>query len=520
MHEIILRNGRIIDGTGNPWYKGDIAVKEGRISSIGKINFVAERNIDVNGLVVCPGFIDTHSHSDLIIISEPDARQKIMQGITTEIIGQDGLGEAPIRDDVLNEWRRYLSGLNGDPEISWDWRSFGEYLNRIERASPATNVVALVGHGNLRLLTMGMENRKPTLSELGDMKELLTQSLSEGGHGLSTGLIYPPCEYAATEEIIDLCKVVAMHDGIFVVHMRNEGDRLLESINEVMRIGNGAKIRVHISHFKASGEENWGKSQEALNLLDFNREKGIDASFDQYPYTAGSTFLSSLLPTWAHEGGTTNMLSRLKDKDIRSKIKKEIKSEGTGERCPPWNKILITSVKTGKNEELEGKTMEEISNLWNKDPIEVLLDLILVEDNAVTMVTFTQSEKDVRRIMKHQLQTVCTDGIVLGKPHPRAYGSFPRVLGRYVREGVQRLEETIRKMTSWPAGRFRLNDMGILRPGFRADITVFDHQKIKDMATYENPKSYPKGIKYVIVNGKMAMEKGKNTGRRSGRVIR
>jgi len=256
MFDLVIENGRIIDGTGNPWYVGDVSVSNGRIVSLVNAEAESKRVIDANGLVVAPGFIDSHSHSDLMIIAEPEARQKTMQGVTTEVVGQDGLGEAPIRDDLVDEWRRYLSGLNGDPDIDWDWRSFGEYLDNIEAAGPATNVVALVGHGNLRLLAMGMEDRRPSKAELEEMKGLLSRSLDEGAFGLSTGLIYPPCVYADAAELTELCRVVSSVGGVFVVHMRNEGDRLLGSIEEVKEVGRDSRAPVHISHFKASGERN------------------------------------------------------------------------------------------------------------------------------------------------------------------------------------------------------------------------------------------------------------------------
>ena len=301
--DLWIRNAKIIDGSGNPWYKADIGVAGERITKIGRIDD-GRRIIDAKGLAVAPGFIDTHSHSDLMLIAKPEAKQKTMQGVTTEVVGQDGLGEAPVSDDTLEDWRRYLSGLNGDPEIDWSWRSFGEYLDALDEAGTSLNVAALVGHGNLRLLAMGMENRAPTGSELAKMKAILSDSLKAGGFGLSTGLIYPPCVYAETAELTDLCRVTADHGGIFVVHMRNEGDRLLESIDEVASVGKGSGVHVHVSHFKASGEKNWGKVGEALAKIDAYRSEGIEFTVDQYPYIAGSTFLSSLLPVSAHEGGT------------------------------------------------------------------------------------------------------------------------------------------------------------------------------------------------------------------------
>ena len=519
MQDLVIKNGIVIDGTGNPWYRGSVTISDGKIVSIGREAPDSERVIDAGGQVVAPGFIDTHSHSDLMIISEPEARQKIMQGVTTETIGQDGLGEAPIRDDLVDDWRKYLSGLNGDPDIEWDWRSFGEYLDKIEGAGPATNILALVGHGNLRLLSMGMENREPSEEELEEMRDLLAKSMDEGAFGMSTGLIYPPCVYADTKELIELCKVVSGKGGLFVTHMRNEADMLLQSIEEVKTVGLESGVPVHVSHFKTSGERNWGEAEEALRAIEAGRAEGVDMTVDQYPYTAGSTFLSSLLPTWIHDGGVETMLTRLKIGEVREKVVDDMMNTGRG-RSWGWGNILVTSVKTEKNKLHEGKTLEEIAAVRGQDLFEALFDLILQEENAATMVSFSMSEDDVRTIMRSPLQMVCTDGIVLGKPHPRVYGSFPRVLGRYVREGVIRLEEAIRKMTALPAQRFGLHDRGLLKPGMCADITIFDPKEIADTATYEDPIQFPRGIRYVIVNGNVTVVAGEHTGMRSGRVLR
>jgi N-acyl-D-amino-acid deacylase len=519
MDDLMIKGGRIVDGTGNPWFRADVSVADGLIVEVGSLNTEAKRIIETDGLVVTPGFIDTHSHSDLMLIAEPEARQKIMQGVTTEMIGQDGLGEAPIKDDLVEDWRRYLSGLNGDPDIEWGWRGFGEYLDAIEKARPATNVVALVGHGNVRLLAMGMENRQPTTQELKEMKGILSGSMLEGAFGMSTGLIYPPCVYADTEELTELCKVVSVHGGIFVVHMRNEGDRLFESIEEVATVGSESSVPVHVSHFKASGERNWGKVVEALEMLEKARGEGIDMTVDQYPYVAGSTFLSSLLPVWMHEGGTQRMLDRLKDEEIRRKIAEEMEEGGRGKNWG-WGNILVTSVKTEGNRRFEGKNLEEIAEERGQGPLKALFNLIMEEENAATMVSFGMSEDDVCTVMRSPLQMVCTDGIALGKPHPRAYGTFPRVLGRYVRGGVLRLEEAVRKTTSLPAQRLGLRNRGLIRPGMHADITIFDPDKIIDTATYKDPIQFPKGIEYVIVNGEITVDKGEYTGSRKGEVLR
>jgi len=520
MYDLIIKGGRIVDGSGNPWYPGDIAITNGTIYAVGKVEKEARETLDASGLVVSPGFIDAHSHGDLVLISEPEARIKIMQGITTEIVGQDGLGEAPLTDDTVDMWRRYLSGLNGNPDLGWEWRSFGDYLKRLEAARPSVNVASLVGHGNIRLAIMGMEDRKPTNRELSKMKRLLDKSLSEGGIGFSTGLIYPPCVYADAKELTELCKVAAAHRGVFVVHMRNEGDRLLDSIDEVVSVGCDSGVSVHISHFKSNGRPNWGRSPQALDRVEEARRNGVDVTFDQYPYIAGSTFLGSLLPPWAHAGGLDNLLTRLRDGETRKKLTSILNHEGDEGSLNEWDRILITNVRTSRNKRFEGRYISEIAKEIEKKPAETVLDIVLEEENSATMATFTMDENDVRTIMRSPFGMVCTDGIVLGKPHPRAYGSFPRVVGRYVREGVLRLEEAIRKMTSFTAQTHDLMDRGVLRPGLVADITVFDPEKIEDTATFENPIQYPQGIEYVVVNGEVTVERGKHTGCRAGKVLR
>ncbi len=515
--DLLIRGGKILDGSGNPWFKADLAIEGGRIAALGRIKAIPEAVIDADGLAVAPGFIDVHSHSDLMLIAEPEAKPKIMQGITTEIVGQDGLGEAPIRSDLEEDWRRYLSGLNGDPEISWDWESFSEYLTRLEEARPATNVASLVGHGNLRLLTMGMEDRRPTDEELREMRGLLEEALKEGALGLSTGLIYPPCSYSDLEELTSLCQLLHEHGGIFVVHMRDEGDRLVEALHEVVTIGRRSRAPLNISHLKSSGKRNWGRMEEVLQRIEAAREEGIDITFDQYPYTAGSTFLSSLLPGWAHEGGPSEMLERIRDEASRKRILEEMARP----RGVEWDGILISSVKTQGNRPLEGKRLIEAASERGISPQELALKLIEEEENAVGMILFSMSESDVETAIKSPLGMICTDGLVLGRPHPRAYGSFPRVLGRYVRErGILRLEEAVRKMTSLPAQRFGLMDRGLLRPGMAADITIFDPKSIIDNGTFEDPRRFPEGIRYVIVNGSLAVEDGAYTEARDGRVLR
>lgn len=521
MLDLLLKNGNIIDGSGNPSYIGDIEIKEEWIKEIGTSNQEAREVLDIDGLSVSPGFIDTHSHSDLFLIHEPDSLPKIMQGITTEIVGQDGLGEAPISQKQKDEWRKYLSGLNGDPPIEWSWEHFSEYLDVLRESQPSVNIASLVGHGNLRLLAIGMENRKPSYLELRNMKQLLRESLESGAIGMSTGLIYAPCVYSDTNELIELCRVVAEYSGVFVVHMRDEGDQLLESIEEVLTIAKKSGVHTHISHFKAGGEKNWGKSKQALEKLEKSKANGIQVSYDQYPYTAGSTFLSSLLPSWVHEGGVDKLIERLEKPKIRNKISKEYQTLEESGRATSWDRVLVTYVESAKNQKIEGKDLYEISNIRGQLPIETLMDIILEEKNMASMASFTMSEDDVIKIMKHPLGMVCTDGLLLGKPHPRAYGAFPRVLGKYVREQkVLRIEEMVRRITSYPSRVFNLGRRGFVLKDYIADLVVFDEVIIEDTSTYEAPRQFPKGIVHVIVSGKLTVRDGDYTGIKNGRIIK
>ncbi|MFC1803819.1 amidohydrolase family protein [Thermoproteota archaeon] len=518
MQDILVKGGSIIDGSGNSAYKGDLVIKNGLITIIEDLEKEADLIIDATGLIVAPGFIDTHSHSDLYLIHAPEVLPKVMQGITTEIIGQDGLSEAPIREDVKQEWRKYLSGLNGDPPIEWTWNTFSEYLSSIEEARPSVNVASLVGHGNLRLLAIGMGNRDPSSRELSLMKELLSESLKQGAFGLSTGLIYAPCVYSKAFELLELCKETTKHEGIFVVHMRNEGDALLKSIDEVLGIGKDSGIHVHISHFKVGGKANWGKSRSSLGELDKATAQGLKVSFDQYPYTAGSTFLSSLLPAWVHEGGVDKLLERLRDNSTRSKVVLDLSTK-VQSRATGWDTVLVTYVASKRNKILEGLSLFEIAEKRGQTEIDALIDIVLEEENQASMASFTMNEEDVERIIAHPLGMICTDGLLLGKPHPRVYGAFPRILGHYVRKSVLRLEEAVRKMTGYPAQVFKLEKRGLIKSGYYADITIFNPNTVQDTATYKEPRKYPEGIHHVIVNGKLTVHDNQFTGERAGKVL-
>ncbi len=477
-------------------------------------------------MILCPGFIDIHSHSDLTWLAHPRCEAKIMQGVTTEVLGQDGLAAAPVKKNHIPLLRRLVTGLLGDPGLEWDWVSIADYLSRFSRVRVSVNIASLVPHGNLRLWAMGMRKRKPTPRELDEMKNLLSLSMNEGACGLSTGLIYAPCSYSTRNELMELCTVVSKQGGYFAIHMRDEADQVLESMHEVIRIGEKTQVPVHINHLKAAGKSNWGKVPHILHLAEQARAKGVELTFEQYPYTAGSTALWALLPPWALEGGFEKTLARLKDPALRERMKKEVR-EGTAEWSSPvkeagWDNTIISSLTSKKNRHFLGKSVSSIAASLKKTPEDVLFDLLNEERGAVSIILFIMSEENVRTIMAHPLQMFCTDGLLPpGKPHPRAYGTYPRVLGRYVRKSHDlSIEEAIRKMTSYPAQRLRLADRGIIRVGAWADLVIFDPTTIIDTATYAKPARYPQGIRYVIVNGQVTVEKSHHTGRRSGQVLR
>lgn len=527
MYDILIQNGLIIDGSTKPRFKADIGLRDGIIQRIGNLAGVkANQTFNVEGLIVCPGFIDVHSHSDLMLLVEPEAEQKIMQGITTEILGQDGLSVAPLPVSILESWKKRLAGLLGVPAIEWDWTSVEDYFQRLERRGTATNVAYLVPHGAVRACVMKFEDRSATTKELAQMQDLVVQSMQAGAIGLSTGLIYPPCTYArGAKELITLCKLVAAFRGVFVIHMRNESDYIMEALNETIEVGKEAGVAVHISHLKVAGRRNWDKIDQVLNQIDEARSQGIDITYDQYPYIAGSTMLAAVLPPWVMVGGTEEALKRLKDPKEREKIKRDIDQGipgwenivGRGD----WNDILVTFAPSVKNRQFMGKRIPEIANHVGKDPADIAFDLLIEEDLAVSMVTFWGSEALVYTAMRHPQGMFGTDGLLGGRPHPRVYGTYPRILGKCVREDqIIALEEAVRKMTSFPAQRFGFRDRGLIKEGMAGDITIFDPDHVLDKATFGEPIQFPEGIEHVIVNGVVVKEGKHHTGSLPGKVLR
>lgn len=527
MYDLVIRNGKIVDGSGSPWYYSDIGIAGDRIAHIGKINgSEARKTIDAQGLTVAPGFIDMHCHSDLFIMETPYLAAKIRQGITTDLLGQDGISAAPLSQAFLQHWQGNLSGLDGTPRIEWDWSDVDSYLTKIGKAGPSYNMAYLVPHGNLRMMVVGLDDREATDEEIAQMQQLLRQGLDQGGCGLSSGLIYLPCMYANYKEIEKLCEVAAEYGVPFIVHQRSEGDEILESMDELIDIARTTGVHLHFSHFKVCGKLNWPKTAAVLEKLDAARAEGLEVTFDQYPYTAGSTMLSAILPGWAHEGGTPKLLERLAHPEQKARMASEMRTGVKGwDSIYAWagpEGIFVTSTGSEGNRGLVGKSLKEIAELKGvDDPIEAAFALILEERNAVGMIDFVMDEPSISAIMSHPAGTICTDGLLGGEPHPRAYGSFPKVLGHYTRdEKLFSLEESIRRMTSQPARIIGFGDRGLIRQGMKADLVLFKERTVKDTATYEKPRSYPEGIQYVIVNGRTVLENGIEHHVPAGEVLR
>jgi N-acyl-D-amino-acid deacylase len=523
MYDLLILNGKIISGTGNPWFYGDLAVVKDKIVKVGHLSKAEAVNaINAQGCFVAPGFIDGHSHSDLFIFVDPKAEQKTLQGITTENVGLDGLSVAPIDEKNVAGWRRHLSGLAGDPPIRWNWKSFGDYLDAIDALPISDNITSYVGLGTVRLKVMGMTDRLATQAEIEQMKQIAAQAMQEGARGISSGLIYPPSQYQTLDEVAAIARVVQAYDGIYDVHIRNESDHVIEAINEVIEIGRQSEIPILITHFKVSGMRNWGLSEKTLQMVDDARREGVEVTIAQYPYTAGSTMLHAVIPPGYHAGGPDKLIRALRED--KERLKKDMR-EADGENISNligWENIIISSVVSETNKHCEGKSISEIALLRGlNDPADAAIDLLVEEDLAVGMIVFSMDEKDVVRIMRHPSVSFITDGLLGGKPHPRVYGSFPRILGRYVRDqGILSLEEAVRKMTSLPAEKLRLKTKGRIAENYDADITIFDFNTIIDKATYENPRQFSPGIEWVIVNGKVVVEKGRHTQAAPGKTVR
>lgn len=525
--KILIKNGLIVDGLLNKPFKSELLVEDDKIVKIAeKINDKADEVIDAKGRVVCPGFVDTHSHSDLMMLVNPYNEIKIRQGITTEVLGQDGISMAPLPKEFISPWRKNIAGLDGESdEINWEYETTDNYLKMMEHNGISINESYLVPHGNVRMEAMGLVDAPATKEEIQKMCDITEREMKAGAYGLSSGLIYIPCAYSRTEELIEMCKVVAKYDGVFVVHQRSEADTIVDSMKEILRIGRESGVKIHFSHFKVCGKQNWQYIEAMEELLEEGKKEGITISYDQYPYAAGSTMLGVILPPWAHDGGTDNLMKRLDDEECRRKMKEDMANG-----IPGWDnfvqfagidQIFVTSVRTKANEDLIGKSLEEIGKLRGKDPLDATFDLLRDEENAVGMVDFYGLEEHVIKFLKRPEQNVCTDGLLAGKPHPRAYGSFPRILGRYVRElKVLTLEEAIHKMSKKATDAMAIKNRGSLEVGNFADIVIFNQDTVIDKGTFVDSTQFPVGIDYVMVNGKLVLEEGECRKILPGKVLR
>ena len=528
--DVVIRNGHIIDGTGSPWYSGDIGIRSGHIAAIGNLSAAsAKRTIDANGLTVAPGFIDMLGQSELTILVDPRLPSKIFQGITTEITGE-GTSVAPQTDATIAEDRLEYEHYNIKP----DWKTFAEYFARLEKQGMGINLASYVGATQVRRVAIGNADRAATSAELEQMKSLVRQAMQEGARGVSTSLEYAPAPYASTEELIALAAESAKLGGIYSTHMRNEGDGIMTALEETTRIAREAHTPVEIWHIKVAGVRNWGHMPEVVKFVDDARASGLDIEADTYAYTAWNNSLSAFIPPWAHDGGDQKLMERLKDPTTRARIRKDMMTPSTSwdnewQEIPGPEAILVASVLNPDLRPMQGKRISEIAKSWNKDPIDTICDL-LVQDHAATDVSvFGMQESDVELALRQPWVSIDNDSSgtspegILGQehPHPRAYGTFPRVLGKFVREQhLLSLPEAIRKISALPAERVRLTDRGVLKQGMWADIVVFDPATIHDVATYENPKQLSVGMQYVLVNGVPIIAEGKMTGALPGRVLR
>ena len=530
--DVLLINGRIVDGSGAPWFRGDVGILGDRIAAIGALKDAsAGTTIDAADLVVAPGFIDLLGQSEFNVLVDGRAASKLLQGVTTEITGE-GSSIAPVNDRLIGEATPSATHFG----IVIDWRTLGDYLRRLDlRSRPAINVGTFVGAGGIRNYVVGKDDRPATPAELERMKQLVAEAMQDGALGLSTSLQYVPDRFASTDEIVELAKVAARYGGVYFTHQRSESARIFESLDEVFAIAERAAIPAEIWHLKTAYKANFGKMPDVLKRIEAARARGLDVTADQYPYTRASNGLDSCLPLWAREGGLEKTLGRLKDPATRERIKKDMDDANATTWENQWyganggDGVMLSSVLNNDLRKYEGMTLTQIGKAMGKDPRDAVIDLVIADRGESSVITAIMSEDDVRTALKHPLVGVGTDSAAKAedgrlsesKSHPRAWGSFPRILGRYVREErLLTLEEAIRKMTSKAAARVHLSDRGLLRPGMAADVTIFDPATIRDVSTFEDPKHYSVGVKHVLVNGRRVVADGVITSERPGRPLR
>jgi N-acyl-D-amino-acid deacylase len=524
MFDILIKNGTIIDGTGNKREKADIGILKDRIVEIGNLSESQSQNtIDANGLTVSPGFIDMHSHGDMNLAFLPTADSKIHQGITLEVVGNCGMSMAPLSKDMVSNFNSEYRTAGGEHEVTWD--SFGGYIKNLQEQGISLNIAPLVGHGTIREKVMGMSDALPDQNQLAAMEFEVDRAMDEGAFGLSTGLIYTPNTYSKTDEIISLAKRAAKKGGIYASHVRDEGKYLIESIEEAFLIGRSAELPVEISHLKAAGPYNWHKMAIALEMINDARIKGMDVASDMYPYPKSNTNLNTAIPAWVHVGGTDKMISRLKDPAMRAQIHKEV-GDPVDSNEVGWDGVMICSCPLLPA--LEGRMVQDIADEWKRDPLDTTMDILIESNNNAEVIKSTMKEENVTMGLSTPFIMIGSDGgelsiegfFAAGKPHPRNYGTFPRVLAKYARqEKLFTLEEAVRKMTGLSAERLKLHQRGLLKQGYFADITIFDADHVLDKSTFIKPQQYPEGIQWVIVNGKIVIADSIHTGSRPGKII-
>jgi N-acyl-D-amino-acid deacylase len=525
-YDVIIYGGTVIDGTGQPGEEMDIALKGEQIFSLGKNldKAKAKEVIEAKGLVISPGFIDAHDHTDIGLLANPKAESQIRQGVTTVVSGNCGSSPSPIPDPALEEMKHYTKTEYG---IDLNWQDLTGFFNRLMEKGTAINYSTLVGHGNIRGTVVGLDDTQPTENHIIEMKRLVEENMKAGALGLSTGLEYAPGCYAKTPELIELCKIVAQHQGIHSTHMRHEGEFLLEALDECIKVSRETGVGLQISHLKVANQINWSKIDEALLKIEAAKKEGIKILADRYPYIAGSTGLSYYFPPWARQGTTKDFIERLKNPKLDVKIHTYVKERE--KKLGSWDKVVISSIFTEKNKKYEGKNIIECAKEAGKEPYQFMKELLIEEEGRVSMIAFFAKEENLRRILSHKLVVIGADGAAVapygplgkGKPHPRHYGTFPRVLGKYVRqEKILTLPQAIQKMSSTTALKFGLKNRGQIKEGFFADLAIFDAEKIIDKATWQNPHQYPEGVEYVLVNGQVVIHKGEHTGKLPGKILK
>lgn len=512
----LIRNARIIDGAGTPWFRGDVAVDDGKIAAMGTLHGIeAATTIDAEDKYVTPGFIDAHTHSDFVLLESPSALAKLRQGVTTQLIGECGYSAAPVTDESIEPYNQYVGFLRAGVEPKWTWRSFKEWLDHLAGLPLGTNVRSYVGHATIWMTTLGFTYREPSPEEMNKLIAVLERCIDEGACGMTSGLIYSPGMHCPPMEMSSIARGLIPRRGVYESHMRNESSSMVECVKETIAVGESNGIPIQIAHHKAGGPKNWGALKQSLKLIEEARERGVDVTFNQYPYDSASTTLRAILPGWVQQGGVEALCERLQSKEVRERLAKEV----TQQNCE-WDNFYENSngaegvilLYFPKTPEVEGKTLAEAAEMYNKSPVETAFDLIAANKGEDTSAYRMMSESDILLGLSHPAGMVASDSIPApekAKSHPRGFGAFPHLLDRYVKQtGALRLEEAVRRITSAPARRLSIMDRGLLAPGLCADLVLLNMDTLKDNATYENPQSPPDGIEIVMVNGEVALENG------------